>query len=804
MKKYLNWCIITIMLGFFIVPYNCSGGGGCSCDPKIVEAWITEYGSVIKSVAAGPKCGNVIDYNKLSYIKIDFVVPINQLTFSIQNNTRVTFYNSQAHTTQEIPDFFTGVSYSNYTTYEGNSYPSTVTLNINKSRVTAGTKYTFTFISKSPNNVKTRTGVIIDTTFNYSFTVQIPDGRKPYITDFLPGLDLQRVSPRFLYSNLLSVNFSEPLSSFGVTVEDLTSGTVVKSIATDFIEGNQTVKINFGYTLSTSLGHTFQVKFLSEKTQCDLTTRDMSGEPLTVPPGQPGHGSAINDVRTFRVGKIWLEPGVGGNRVTVSPAYIRGMAAPDVTRVKLESTTGEKPVEVNVQPPSYPGGNGYFTARFFFKSPGTKTIYARNVSDPNDYDVITFDYYPERMTIDTLKFPCMFPGETSNDDKFDVNKVLAYMFNNNDASCINPQDEGGCGLCNELKFSHICKHLADEIDNGKNHQYDLFPLRINNILWNLGFFKYTYEKNKCDCIIPDIVARINGWTFYDFTDLCIPKIYERCCPQNLPKNPPPSIDLCEPLKEPRDIANELRTIGISSLDNLTDTNLGEKEIVKGDLNIKVGAELLDLRLNLRNSSLSFSPDNSSSTGHYTLRIDIEGGDTTIRGYADIIIYIPFTGVKLVDTHIAYTLVGYWNNFNLQFDIIPELVFDHNLGKNKVNFRIENNSELSQPILFLDKWIYGGLVLTPILNWIAAEYINSNSWARKTPEKLVNNLFKPLVFRKIKNYLNNLGVPVTYNTLDEVPIERLYFLSGGDYRCFDGSTANSTLMVEIPLIYANNP
>lgn len=32
------------------------------------------------------------------------------------------------------------------------------------------------------------------------------------------------------------------------------------------------------------------------------------------------------------------------------------------------------------------------------------------MNDPNDYDVITFDYYPERVTIDTIKFPCMFPG----------------------------------------------------------------------------------------------------------------------------------------------------------------------------------------------------------------------------------------------------------------------------------------------------------------------------------------------------------------------------------------------------------
>ncbi len=54
-----------------------------------------------------------------------------------------------------------------------------------------------------------------------------------------------------------------------------------------------------------------------------------------------------------------------------------------------------------------------------------------------------------------------------------------------------------------------------------------------------------------------------------------------------------------------------------------------------------------------------------------------------------------------------------------------------------------------------------------------------------------NLYKPLVLRKINNYLNNLGAPVSYNTLDDVPIDRIYFTSEGNYRCFDGSSANST-------------
>lgn len=144
------------------------------------------------------------------------------------------------------------------------------------------------------------------------------------------------------------------------------------------------------------------------------------------------------------------------------------------------------------------------------------------------------------------------------------------------------------------------------------------------------------------------------------------------------------------------------------------------------------------------------------------------------------------------------------DFNFQFDIIPEIVYDDSMQKNIVQFRIENNSELSQPIMFVDNWVVIGVSLTPILNWIAADYINSNTWARKSPEKVVNNLYKPLVLRKINNYLNNMGVHASYNTLDDVPIERIYFTSEGNYRCFDGSSANSTLMVEIPPIYPDNP
>lgn len=94
----------------------------------------------------------------------------------------------------------------------------------------------------------------------------------------------------------------------------------------------------------------------------------------------------------------------------------------------------------------------------------------------------------------------------------------------------------------------------------------------------------------------------------------------------------------------------------------------------------------------------------------------------------------------------------------------------------------------------------------------ADYINSNAWARKGPEKTINNLFKPLVLRKINNYLSSIGSPVSYNNLDDVPISRIYFSTSSAYRCNDpnkpgdndGPPATATLIVEIPPVYGDNP
>lgn len=306
-----------------------AGGAGCGCAGgngelppafqyvlDLIRAIIyqiapqVESGSkYIKQTFVGDKCGTIIDTTQLKYAGIDFTEPIDPTTFSLANISVEAF------------DYLNKIPVTPLLAFESFEFQQSNTrliLWINRASIRPDTINTITFVSTVANPVKTAKGETITTkyykppaqgggldheedfTVPWTFTVRVPDGVLPYITNYgAPGLDLTKVPP---HSEVLSrATFSEPMSQVAALYEMFTGSSWLTCPCDP--EGNPMCN-ECPVTGALGLNRLYRTTYLSSGTYCSYATRDLSGEPLTPWPGSTTPG---NDARTYTSSKVRIE-----------------------------------------------------------------------------------------------------------------------------------------------------------------------------------------------------------------------------------------------------------------------------------------------------------------------------------------------------------------------------------------------------------------------------------------------------------------------------------------------------------------